>query len=461
MFPAADTIVALSTPPGRSAIGVIRLSGSRALEIARLLVRDESFQPKPTNVVLRNIHDPVTHDRLDQALITYFEAPRSFTGEDVIELSCHGSPVLLRSLLDIILRCDARAADPGEFTLRALANGRIGLTQAEAVRDLIDAQTNAAVKQASRQLHGEVSHALQPMKEMLLEVIVRLESSIEFVEDDLPPIEHDKLAARLRDLARSLERLAATFAQGRLLSGGVKAVLMGRPNVGKSSVFNSLLAHERAIVTEFPGTTRDTLTEAVDIDGVPLLLTDTAGVRSANDRIESIGVDRARRAVADADLAILVIDGAAELTPEDYNLLEESHGEARVIALNKKDLASFDSRRLEEEVCALTNGKPVVAVSAKTKEGFDDLRAAILKSLTKNGGSIPEGLIIMNARHHDLLNRTVDAIRSAEHLFGERASEDLVLVGLHSALCYLGQILGETTTDDILTEIFSTFCIGK
>jgi tRNA modification GTPase len=461
VFPAADTIVALSTPPGRSAIGVIRLSGSRSLEITRLLVRDDSFRPEPTKVVLRNIYDPATHECLDQALITYFKSPHSFTGEDVIEISCHGSPVLLRSVLDIILRRDARAADPGEFTLRALAHGRMSLTQAEAVRDLIDAQTNAAVKQASRQLHGEVSHALQPVKEMLLEVIVRLESSIEFVEDDLPPIEHDKLAATLQDLHRSLRQLAATFQQGRLLSGGVKAVLLGRPNVGKSSVFNRLLAHERAIVTEFPGTTRDTLTESIDISGIPVLLTDTAGLRPAKDRIESIGVDRARRAAADADIAILVIDGADELTPEDCTLLEANRGEAYLVALNKKDLPSFNSRRLEENFSPLTNGTPIVAVSAKTNEGLDDLRAAILKSLTQNGGAIADGLMITNARHYDLLTRAVDAIGSAGDLFAERASEDLVLVGLHSALSYLGQILGETTTDDILAEIFSTFCIGK
>jgi tRNA modification GTPase len=231
--------------------------------------------------------------------------------------------------------------------------------------------------------------------------------------------------------------------------------------VGKSSVFNSLLAHERAIVTELPGTTRDTLTESIDISGIPVLLTDTAGLRSAKDRIESIGVERARRAVADADIAILVIDGADELTAEDYNLLDESRDEAYVIALNKKDLPSFDSQRLEEKFPALTNGTAIVAVSAKTNEGLDDLRAAILKSLTQNGGGISEGLIITNARHYDLLTRAMDAIGSAEKLFLERASEDLVLVGLHSTLSYLGQILGETTTDDILAEIFSTFCIGK
>jgi tRNA modification GTPase len=461
VFPATDTIVALSTPPGRSAIGVVRLSGPRSLEITRLLLKEDSFLPGESAVVLRNLYDPLTDGCVDQALITYFKAPRSFTGEDVIEISCHGSPVLLRSLLDIILRLDARAADPGEFTLRALANGRIDLTQAEAIRDLIDAQTGAAVKQANRQLRGELSYMLTPTRDLLLEIIVRLESSIEFVEDDLPPVEHNQLTKRLLELRQGLERLANTFHQGRLLSGGLKVTLLGRPNVGKSSLFNSLLAHERAIVTELPGTTRDTLSEMLDLDGIPVLLTDTAGVRPATDRIESMGVERARRAAAEADIAILVIDGAADLLFEDRTLLDEIRESPYVVALNKSDLSSFDARRIERDFLSGINGAPVVSVSAKTTAGLDELRAAILKPLAKNGGAIQEGLIITNARHYDLLRRAVEAIHSSEQLFANRVSEDLVLVGLHGALSYLGDILGETTTDDILSEIFSTFCIGK
>lgn len=461
MLPATDTIVALSTPPGRSAIAVIRLSGSRSLEIARRLIRDKSFLPKPNSVVLRDLCDSETGERLDQALVTYFKSPNSFTAEDVIEISCHGSPVLVRILLDKILSLDARAADPGEFTLRALANGRLSLTQAEAIRDLIAAQTNAAVKQATRQLHGEVSQMLRPVKDLLLEIIIRLESSLEFVEEDLPPIEHDQLAATLRELSHRLLRIADTFQQGRLLSGGMRVAFVGRPNVGKSSLFNMLLAHDRAIVTELPGTTRDTLTEAVDIDGIPVLLTDTAGVRNARDPIETIGVARARRAAAEAELAVLVIDGADVLEDEDYALLEEFQESPAVVALNKSDLPAFDVNRIQDSSFPLTNGTPIVSVSALTTQGLHELRAAILKPVNRNGAAIAEGLIITNARHFDLLSRAVHAIQSSEQLFDARASEDLVLVGLHNALRYLGDILGETTADDILGQIFSTFCIGK
>lgn len=460
MLPTTDTIVALSTPAGRSAIGVIRLSGPRSLDIVRILLDDETFTPKPNQARLQDLYDPATANVIDQALVTFFRAPRSFTGEDVIELSCHGSPVLLGSLLEIILRLDARTADPGEFTLRALANGRMSLTQAEAVRDLIDAQTYSAVQQANRQLRGELSHSLQPARQMLLDVIVRLESSLEFVEDDLPTIEHDKLIETVRALRESLSVLAETFKRGRLIRDGIKVTLIGRPNTGKSSLFNTLLAHERAIVTDLPGTTRDTLTEAVDFDGVPVLLTDTAGLRDVDDRVESIGVDRARRAAADADTTVLVIDGSQELTADDRALLFENSEGRRIVALNKSDLATFSDHRVAQALGEKLNGLVPITVSAKTSAGLDKLRAAILAPFT-DGASTTESLIITNARHYDLLTRAIDGIGNAELLLGQRASEDIVLVGLHNALRYLGEILGETTSDDILGQIFATFCIGK
>jgi len=456
VLPNPDTIVALSTPPGRGALGLIRLSGPQSLQIARVLVSNNSFAPEPNHVSLRDVHDPTTGEVIDRALLTFFRGPRSFTGEDVIELSCHGSPLLLHNLLEIILRLDARIADPGEFTLRALGNGRMSLPEAEAVRDLIDAQTNAALKQANRQLRGELSHTLQPLKEKLLDVIVRLESSIEFVEDDLPAIEHDNLVATLDDLSLRLDALARSFTASRLMREGIRVTLLGRPNVGKSSLFNRLLATERAIVTAIPGTTRDTLTESFDIDGIPVTLTDTAGLRTADDQVESMGMARARRAAADSDLSVVVIDGAHDLTSDDLELLTENHGGPRVLAMNKSDLSEFRAVRLPGDPEALAQ----VAVSARTGAGIEELRAAILAPF-KNGSSTSEGLLITNARHHDLLRRAADEIASARTLLGQRTSEDIVLVGLHNSLRYLGDILGETTTDDILGQIFATFCIGK
>jgi tRNA modification GTPase len=456
-LPVTDTIVALSTPPGRSGIGVIRLSGPRSLEIACALVQDESFAPDANRVALKNLRDPTTGEILDRALLTYFKAPHSFTGEDVLELSCHGSPVLLRYLIDVILSLDARLAGPGEFTLRALANGRLNLNQAEAIRDLINAQTRAAVRQATRQLGGELSARLQPIKDILLDIIVPLESSLEFVEDDLPEVAVDQLKAKLSALIESVEELASTFSTGRLLRDGLKVTLVGRPNVGKSSLFNGLLVLDRAIVTDIPGTTRDSLSEMINLQGVPILLTDTAGLRHSIDEVESLGVERTRRAIADADLVVIVFDGSQPLIEEDKDVLNEVAESTYLIALNKSDLDSFEEIKLEP---LKNQPTAVLNISAKTGAGLESLRTAILEPFTTFDTSV-DGLLVTDARHFDLLQRTQSALSSSLSLLEQRASEELVLVGLYTGLGFLGEITGETTPDDILSQIFATFCIGK
>jgi tRNA modification GTPase len=457
VLPTTDTIVALSTPPGRSGIGVIRLSGTRSLEIVRALVQDRHFSPEPNRVVLKNLCDPVGGEVLDRALLTYFKSPHSFTGEDVVELSCHGSPLLLRDLIDVILRLDARLAGPGEFTLRALANGQLNLSQAEAIRDLINAQTKAAMRQATRQLKGEISNYLQPLKNILLEIIVHLESALEFVEDDLPQVAVDQLQSKLSELIKQVELLASTYSSGHLLRDGLKVTLVGRPNVGKSSVFNSLLALDRAIVTDVPGTTRDSLSEMISLRGIPVLLTDTAGVRDSVDQIESMGVERTRRAIADSDLIVFVVDRSQPFTIEDERVFEEVADTLYLVALNKSDLAPFEHgapESFEERSTAVIN------ISAKTGAGLDKLRSAILEPF--NAYEINDaGLLLTNARHFDLLQRTQAALVSSKDLIAVHTSEELVLVGLHDALRFLGEITGETTPDEILSKIFATFCIGK
>ena len=454
-----DTIVALSTPPGRGGIGVIRISGPNSLDILRTLVASESFNPQPNLLKLRSLIDPSTGETLDQALVCYFKAPHSFTGEDLVELHCHGSPVLLRAVIDIVLRAGARLAEPGEFSLRAVANGRLKLAEAEAIRDLIDAQTDAALRQATRQLKGEISNQLQPAKDDLLRVIVRLESSLEFVEDDLPALESQDIGAALKRVRTGLSRLAGTFRQGRLLRDGLKVALVGRPNVGKSSLFNRLLGHGRAIVTEIPGTTRDTITEAMGLDGVPLILIDTAGIRPSVDEIESIGVERTKRAAADADLLVVVMDGSEALSQEDETVLSEVANAKHIVALNKSDLPTFSMGHVKDRG-VVGELSTLIPVSAKTEAGLESLRAAILKPFA-NGSTRGESLLITNARHHDLLLRAIAALDSSERLLAQRVSEELVLVGLHNTLRYLDEITGETTTEEILGQIFSTFCIGK
>ena len=455
-----DSIVALSTPLGRGGIGIVRVSGPDALTVLRRLTAGQCTDPEPNYLALRAIIDPFTEEKVDQALVCFFKAPHSFTGEDVVEFHCHGSPVLLRRILDTILRLDVRLANPGEFSLRAVLNGRLQLTQAEAIRDLIDAQTDAAAQQATRQLGGEISHRLQPAKDQLLRIIVRLESSLEFVEDDLPELEQKEIEFALAALRLDLRSLANTFVRGRLLHEGLKVALVGRPNAGKSSLFNRLLGHERAIVTEVPGTTRDTISEPIGWDGIPITLIDTAGMRATNDHVESLGVERTRRAAADADLLVIVVDGAEPLTKEDELVLDDASGKLHVIAVNKSDLPGFCSGNVLEQLAKANLRASIIAVSALTEDGIAQLRAAMLKPFV-NGNGAAEGLMITNARHHDLLLRAIDAIASSEARMRECASEEIILIGLHNALRFLGEITGETTTEEILGQIFSTFCIGK
>ena len=451
-----DTIVALATPLGRSGIGIVRLSGADALSIARALTGEEEFRPEARYATLAKLVEPDSGEFIDEALITWFEAPHTYTGEDVVEISCHGSPVLLRRIIDICLRMDARMAEPGEFTLRALANGRIDLSQAEAIRDLIDANSIAMTRQAMRQLGGEFSHRLQPLKDRLLDVIVILESALEFVEDDLPAAQTAGIVESLRSIAGELEKLASTFKAGKLLREGLRVALVGRPNVGKSSLFNALLGQDRAIVTEIPGTTRDQLHESFTIRDIPVALIDTAGLRETIDTVESIGVERARRAMTDSDVVIVVLDAADKLTAEDEEVLSATRGMNRMIAVNKIDIGSAEefSAGLPEE------GVRVIGISAKTGEGLDELQEAIVEPFSP-ADIESSGFLVSDARHYDLLARAQKEIDSSVPLFEQHASEEIVLVGLHNSIRYLGEITGETTTEDMLTRIFQTFCIGK
>ena len=451
-----DTIVALSTPPGRSGIGVIRLSGPHALPLTRQLIDEPDFAPLRNQVVLKAIRDPESRHVLDQALITHFQSPHSYTGEDVVELSCHGSPPLLLRLIDALLYLGARPADPGEFTFRALCNRRINRTQAEAVRDLIDARTHSSVLQAARQLNGELSKRLQPVKDALIGIIVPLESALEFVEDDLPSDITCHIVERLSTLRHELADFANTFHRGRLLKEGLRVTLVGRPNVGKSSIFNRLLSFDRAIVTNIPGTTRDTLSEVISIDDVPVLLSDTAGIRESQDEVERLGVERTRRAIVDADLLIVILDGSQPLTVEDKEIINEAKGRRHFVVINKSDLVRAPLPNLQ----ALCDGPSILNISAKSGEGIASLHRAIIEPFS-NHDVLETDFVINNARHYDLLRRTISSLQESEVLIEQSASEELVLVGLYNALRFLGEITGETTTEDVLTEIFSTFCIGK
>lgn len=454
-----DTIVAIATPTGRSGIGVIRLSGTDSLSITRTLVNEPGWSPKPRAASLKQLYDPATGDIIDEAIITYFKAPHSFTGEDVVEISCHGSPVLLRQVIDICLAQNARMADAGEFSLRALANGRMNLAEAEAIRDLIDAQTTASARQAIRQMRGDFSASLQPLKDDLLNVIVVLESALEFVEDDLPDVQAQGVKRKLAEIANETAKLASTFQAGRLIREGLRVALVGRPNVGKSSLFNALLGSDRAIVTEIAGTTRDQIHERFTIGDIPISLIDTAGLRETTDTVESIGVERSKATMADADIVIVMLDINEAVTLDDIEIIDSVSGIEHLIALNKIDkVSSADVETLSSQFSNLKS--QIVPLSARTGEGLDLLEKAIVQPFSVNNAGSP-GFLVTDARHHDLLLRAASEIDDSMNSMNEGMSEEIVLIGLHNALRYLGQITGETTTEDMLTRIFSTFCIGK
>ena len=456
----SDTIVAISTPIGRSGIGVVRLSGGDSLAIIRDLTADKDFSPSPRTVHLRPLRDPSTSYMIDEAVITYFQAPHSFTGEDVIEISCHGSPILLRQVVDICLRSGARLADAGEFSLRALANGRMDLAEAEAIRDLIDAQTVASARQAVRQLRGEFSHELQPIKDELLDVIVILESALEFVEDDLPETQAGATKKKMTEVAAAIGKIADTFKAGKLIRDGLKVALVGRPNVGKSSLFNALLGSDRAIVTDIAGTTRDQIHERFTINDIPISLIDTAGLRETTDTVESIGVERSKQTMADADLVVVMVDATEEVSDEDREILGSVAELNHLIAINKIDKIAEGSEAIDAVRSHIKDRAPIVTVSALTGAGLDELQKAIVEPFSP-GDASTSGFLVTDARHHDLLLRAKIEIDHSIELLEEKRSEEIILVGLHNALRYLGQITGETTTEDMLTRIFATFCIGK
>jgi tRNA modification GTPase len=351
-------------------------------------------------------------------------------------------------------------AEAGEFSLRALANGRMNLSQAEAIRDLIDAQTIASARQSIRQLRGEFSNGLQPLKDDLLNIIIVLESAIEFVEDDLPDLQTENIKKKLTEIAKKVGKMASTFQAGKLLREGLRVALVGRPNVGKSSLFNALLGQERAIVTDIAGTTRDQLHERFVINNIPVSLIDTAGLRETSDTVESIGVERSRRSMADADLVVILLDGSQKLTAEDREIFVQTAEYPSMIAVNKSDLEKADVNLVNEIKSVTENKRKIIEISAFTGEGLDDFQKAIIEPFPLQETQ-QTGFLVSDARHHDLLRRCETEIVNSLETLDQKMSEEIVLIGLHNALRYLGQITGETTTEDMLTRIFSTFCIGK
>ena len=445
-----DTIVAISTPLARGGLGVVRLSGARSREIAERILRfpDQPHWRSWTSGLAELID--AAGAVVDQAVLTFFESPRSYTAEDVIEISCHGSPVVLRLCVERAVENGARLAEPGEFTLRAYLNGRIDLPQAEAVRDLIDATTLYQARVAAQQIHGSLSRRIRPIKEQLLELIALLEAGIDFAEDDVSVASAAEILARLEPIGRAVRDLVATFDAGKLVHQGFTLAIAGRPNVGKSSLFNRLLEQDRAIVTDIAGTTRDTVSEATSIEGIPVKLVDTAGLRQGQNVIETLGIERSYQAMADADLTLLVLDLSSPLTAEDRELIEKLGDRQPLLVGNKCDLEP-----------RLTDVPDVFPVSALTGAVIPELRQAILRRLAPNGPVAPESGSLTSIRHAALLRESREALQNSRRAVDFGLPHEMLLLDLYAALRPIDAVTGATTADDILNRIFSTFCIGK
>ena len=500
-----DTIAAISTPAGRGGIGIVRLSGPEALRIAQALVELETDAPAPQRVFFGEFREPATGEKIDEVLCTYFRKPHSYTAEDVVEIAAHGSPVVLRYLLESALALGARLAEPGEFTLRAFLNGRIDLTQAEAVRDLIEAQTLYQAKVAAQQLSGAISARLKPIKQKLVDLIAMMEAGIDFAEDDVSVLDAQEIVAQIEAVRAPLTEFAATFRHGKIVHDGLVLAIVGRPNVGKSSIFNRLVGQERAIVTATPGTTRDLVSETLSLAGVPLKLVDTAGIRAARDEAEAIGVQKAYQTLVDADIALVVLDRSRPLDDEDRSLLERVVPLANALVVaNKADLRGAWSEQEPQAwfqavprtsppprasattepigpkpapakeaipparaaAVKVAQGEPamdlrLVSTSAITGEGIETLRKKILSVAMPALDMNREPHFITNVRHQQLIRESLGTLDAARSSTLARMPHEMILLDLYNALGPLDSITGQTTVEQILLQIFANFCIGK
>jgi tRNA modification GTPase len=469
---AQETIVAISTPPGRGGIGIVRLSGAHAAEIANGLIRLRG-PLEHGRARVGEVPDPdaavEVSGRIDEAVVTYFAAPNSYTGEDLVEIAAHGSPVILDMLVRAALRRGARLARPGEFTERAFLSGRMDLTQAEAVRDLIEAQTLYQARIAAEQMGGALSRRVRPAKEKLVELISLLEAGIDFAEDDVDVTPDQDIVTRIDTISGELKTLAQSFEHGRIVHAGLRLAIVGRPNVGKSSLFNRLLERERAIVTDAPGTTRDLVTDRLSVGGIPVELVDTAGLREALDEAEAIGVRKSRETLAEADVVLVVLDASVPLREDEQALIASLAHRRALVVRNKADLSESASRRVGESA-ALFPGvegmsvgeREIVSVrtSALTGEGLGELREA-LGNLVRNPAGEGEAGILTTLRHYEAVTGAIASLDAARDAVPNKVPHEMLLLDLYGALRQLDSLTGETTADDILNRIFSTFCIGK
>ena len=458
-----DTIAAISTPLGAGGIGIVRLSGPQARQIlGKIFRRRKAGDPFSSHhfylgEVLRP-QGPAGGGVIDEVLAVFMETPRTYTREDVVEIQAHGGILILQEILNAVLKCGARLAEPGEFTKRAFLNGRIDLTQAEAVIDLIQSKTRKSLELANLQRQGRLGNEVRQVRECLLDLLARLEAGIDFPEDEVPELSGEPIRLQLQQALDRLNSLLRTFEEGKVYREGVSAVIVGRPNVGKSSLLNALLREDRAIVTPIPGTTRDVIEEGVNVRGIFLRLMDTAGLRRTKDAVEVEGVRRTRDRLAQADLVIWVVDGSEALTPDDRDILPEVREKRAVVAINKNDLPlRVNLQELAEELPR----SPLIPISALRHLGIDVLEDAIRARVLNGTAESSSEILLSNLRHKHALERAGEGLERALEATRMNLSPEFLSMDLGTALQALGEIVGETTSEDLLERIFSQFCIGK
>jgi tRNA modification GTPase len=456
-----DTISVVSTAIGEAAVGIIRISGKDALPIGEKIFKAKSKKKLgdyPVNTLAYGYVYDENDVVVDEVLAVFMKAPHSYTAEDVVEIQCHGGVSSLQEILRLTYKMGARPAEPGEFTKRAFLNGRLDLAQAEAVMDIIQSKSVAALKMATRQQKGELSHSIEAIRQQIMDIVVHLEAMIDYPEEDIEDITYENMGTNLKLVSGSISKLLGSAHTGKILRQGLRTAIVGRPNVGKSSLLNCLLAEERAIVSEIPGTTRDVIEEQLIIDGVPIVLSDTAGIRDTEDFVEKIGVEKSRKSFDDAELVIVVLDGSKPLTKEDRDILEMAKTKASVIIINKSDL----TLKVElNEIKDIFGEENIVLLSAKTTNGLDYFKQWLKKYVYGKSASSEEGAYVQNARHEQLLNEALIAIETAIDGVINHLTYDLMIIDLKEAMDALGKITGTTIEDEVINQIFSRFCLGK
>ena len=457
-----DTIAAISTAPGEGAIGIVRISGDLAISIASSIYQcgTKQLEEQKTHTIhYGHIVDPKSGEVYDEVMVSVLRAPKTFTREDIVEINCHGGIVAINRVLQLVLRMGARLAEPGEFTKRAFLNGRIDLSQAEAVMDLIRAKTDKSMQLAMRQLDGQLSNLIQNLRQEILNTLAQVEVNIDYPEyDDVEEMTLQLLREKTQQVLQGIRALLNTASQGKILRDGLKTAIVGRPNVGKSSLLNVLLREEKAIVTDIAGTTRDTIEEYVNVRGVPLQLIDTAGIRETDDVVEKIGVERSRKALKEADFVLLLLNQSEILQEEDIHLLETTKGMKRIILFNKTDLPSKLST---EEIAPYANEEEIVTTSMLNKEGIDQLEEKIAGYFFQGQMNERDATYLSNTRHIALLEKAEQALVEVQNGIEMEMPVDLIQIDFTRAWDLLGEITGDSVQDELLTQLFSQFCLGK